>query len=65
VYDLRAENTGRPSGCYEVFWTKAKELLEEGVGTAVDDRRHSQVVHLSHTLLWCASDTEKWNCVCR
>jgi len=50
VYDLRAENTGRRSGCYEIFWIKAKEFLEEGVGTAVDDRRHSQVVHLSKAI---------------
>ena len=50
MYDLRAENTGRPSGCYEVLSTKTKEFLEERVGTAVDDRRHSQVVHLSKAI---------------
>jgi len=50
VYDLRANNSGRPSGCYEIFWAKAKEILEEGVGTAVDDRRHSQAVHLAKAI---------------
>ena len=30
-----------------MFWAKAKEFLEEDVGTAIDDRRHSEVVHLA------------------
>ena len=28
-------------------WAKAKEFLEEDIGTAVYDRRHTQVVHLA------------------
>jgi len=38
IYELRAENSGRPSHRFEIFWQKAKEFLEEDVGTAVDDR---------------------------
>ena len=30
-----------------LFWAKAKEFLEEEVGTAVDDRGHTDVVHLA------------------
>jgi uncharacterized lipoprotein len=45
VYDLREMYAGRESK-FDTFWDKAKELLED-VGTAVDDRRHSQVVHLA------------------
>lgn len=36
---------------FDVFWSKAKEFLEEDVGTTVDDRRHSQVVHLAKAIL--------------
>ena len=33
-----------------MFWAKAKEFLEEDVGTAVDDWRHSKVVHLAKAI---------------
>ena len=46
TYDLRQLYSGRAS-LYDTFWEKAKQFLEEDVGTAVDDRRHSQVVHLA------------------
>ena len=36
IYDLREMYAGRISK-FDVFWEKAKEFLEEGVGTAVDD----------------------------
>ena len=52
VYDLRAANSGNQSNRYSVFWSKAKEFLED-VGTAVDERRHSQVVHYSKSY-FCA-----------
>ena len=26
IYDLRSENSGRPSHRYEIFWQKAKEF---------------------------------------
>ena len=45
VYDLRDHFSGRQSK-FDIFWQKAKEYLEEDVGTAVDDRRHSTVLHI-------------------
>ena len=33
------------------FWTKAKEFIEEDAGTAVDDRRHSSVMHVAKAIL--------------
>ena len=49
VFDLRHLYCGRASK-FDMFWAKAKEFLEEDVGTAVDDRRHSQVVHLAKAI---------------
>ena len=49
VYDLRQIYSGRASQ-YDTFWEKAKEFLEEDVGTAVDDCRHSQRVHLAKAI---------------
>lgn len=46
IYDLRDANPGNCSNKYQVFWQKAKEFLED-VGTAVDKRRHSNVVHVA------------------
>jgi len=46
IFDLRQLYSGRASQ-FDMFWTKAKEFLEEDIGTAVDDRRHSGVVHLT------------------
>ena len=34
----------------KVFWLKAKEFLEEDVGTAVDDRTHSTVIHVAKAI---------------
>ena len=33
-----------------VFWYECKNYLEEGLGTAVDDRRHGIVTHLAHAV---------------
>ena len=49
LYDLRAVNPGRPCQ-FKTFWEKAKEFLEEDVGTAVDERRHSQVIHVAKAI---------------
>ena len=48
-YDLRAMNPGSPCK-YSTFWQKAIEFLEEDVGTAVDECRHSQVVHTAKAI---------------
>ena len=49
IYDLRQLYPGRAS-LYDTFWEKAEEFLEEDIGTAVDDRRHTQVVHLAKAI---------------
>ena len=46
IYDFRELYAGRHTQ-FDTFWAKAKEFLEEDIGTSVDDRRHSQVVHLA------------------
>ena len=48
VFDLREIILYSGNGSkFDLFWAKAKEFLEEDVGTAVDDRRHNDVVHLA------------------
>jgi len=49
VYDLHELYAGGSSK-FDLLWSKAKEFLEEDVGTAVDDRRHSQVVNLAKAI---------------
>lgn len=49
AFDLRDHFSGRQSQ-FEMFWQKAKEFLEEDVGTATDDRRHSSVVHVAKAI---------------
>ena len=49
IYDLRENYAGNGSK-FNLFWNKAKEFLEEDLGTAIDDRRHSQVVHLAKAI---------------
>ena len=47
--DLRANN--RSGGTmFDIFWEKAKEFLNEDVGVAVDDCRHTQVVHIAKAI---------------
>ena len=50
IYDLRDANPGNQSNRYSVFWSTAKTFLEEDIGTAVDDRRHSQTVHVAKAI---------------
>ena len=49
VYDLCQIYSGRES-LYDTFWEKAKEFVDEDIETAVDDRRHSQAVHLAKAI---------------
>ena len=49
IYDLRQLYSGQAS-LYDTFWEKTKEFLEEDIGTAVDDRRHTQVVHMAKAI---------------
>lgn len=44
--DLRYLNTGRKTQ-YDAFWDECSKFLQEVVGTAVDDRRHTNVTHVA------------------
>ena len=48
-FDLWHLYSGRAS-MFDMFWAKAKEFLEEDVGTAINDWRHSEVVHLAKAI---------------
>ena len=49
VYDL-CDHYGGQQLKFDTFWKNAKEYIEEDVGTAVDDRRHSTVTHVAITI---------------
>ena len=44
--DLRHLNSGAQSK-YDDFWEECSKFLEQQVGTAVDDRRHTEVTHIA------------------
>ncbi len=46
VPDLRHLNTGAKAR-YDAFWAECSKFLEQNMGTAVDDRRHTQVTHIT------------------
>ncbi len=50
VIDLRSLNSSAGHVKYDAFWYICSRLLNETVGTAVDDRRHGQVVHLAQAI---------------
>ena len=38
---------------FDTFWDKAKKFLQEDIGGAVHDRRHSTVVHVAKAVFLC------------
>lgn len=46
VYDLRHHLAGRQAK-FDTFWDEAKTFIHEDIGVAVDDRRHSTVIHIA------------------
>ncbi len=50
VIDLRSLNSSAGHVKYDAFWDICSRLLNETMGTAVDDRRHGQVVHLAQAI---------------
>ena len=50
VIDLRSLNSSSGRAKYDVFWDQCSRFLNESVGTAVDDRRHDNVVHLAQAI---------------
>ena len=49
VMDLRELLSGKASK-FDVFWEECAKFLQEEVGLAVDERRHSQVTHIACAL---------------
>ena len=49
VIDLRSHNSGQKSQ-YDVFWDEVKKFLQEDVGLAAEERRHSEVTHLARVI---------------
>ena len=49
VVDLQSLNSGQKSK-YDAFWDKVEKFLQEDVGLAVEERRHSQVTHLARVI---------------
>lgn len=50
VFDLRSLNLLTSRAKFDVFWDQCSLYLNETIGTAVNDRRHSEVVHLAHAI---------------
>lgn len=46
VIDLRELQSGRASK-FDCFWNKCEKFLQEDIGLAVDERRHTQVTHVA------------------
>lgn len=53
VIDLRSLNSSAGRVKYDAFWDVCSRLLNETVGTAIDVRRHGQVVHLAQAISIC------------
>ena len=49
IMDLRSHNTGHGTK-YDIFWTECEKFLQEDIGLAVDERRHTSVTHLARVL---------------
>ena len=50
VTNLRSLNSSAEHAKYDVFWDPCSQHLNKSVGTAVDDRQHSEVVHLAQAI---------------
>ena len=50
VFDLRSLNSSSDRQKYDVFWDYCSMYLNESIGTAVDDRSHSDVIHLAQAI---------------
>ena len=48
--DLRHLNN-RSNGKYDLFWEACSRLTQEGIGQAVDDRRHQEIPHLTTAMI--------------
>lgn len=59
IADLRTLNSSTSRAKFDRFWSECEAVLNEEVGVAVDDRRHSEVTHLASAI----SIRDLWECV--
>ena len=59
IADLRTLNSSTSQAKFDRFWSECEAVLNEEVGVAVDDRRHSEVIHLATAI----SIRDLWECV--
>ena len=50
VIDLREVHGNKGKTIYDIFWEEASKFINEDLGAAVDDRRHTQVTHLAKAI---------------
>ena len=49
IMDLCELQSGRENK-YDVFWDECSKYLQECIGLVVDDRRHSNVIHMASAI---------------
>ncbi len=49
IMDLRSLHSGQGTK-YDVFWNECEKFLQENIGLAVEERRHSAVTHLARVV---------------
>lgn len=49
ILDLRALNSGQKTK-YDTFWDEVQKFLQEDVGLAAEERRHSEITHLARAI---------------
>ena len=50
LFDLREVCSMKGHTKFQAFWDEAAKYIDEDVGTAVDDRRHTTVTHLAKVI---------------
>jgi len=49
IIDLRELNTGQHTK-YDIFWEECQKFLQEDIGLAVDERRHTNITHMARAI---------------
>ena len=50
IADLRTLNSSETRAKFDTFWKECEAVLNEEIGIAVDDRRHTEVTHLASAI---------------
>ena len=50
LFDLRETRSTKGHTKFQAFWDEAAKFIDEYVGTAVDDRRHTTITHLAKAI---------------